>query len=105
MVAEQTVVLMNRYGLHARTSMALAQVAGRFRSEIRVAVDGSSESSDAKSIIGLLTLGAAKGTRLRIRANGDDAKEAADAIVRLVESHFDGVDGDLLETRESDKER
>ncbi|HLU50135.1 MAG TPA: HPr family phosphocarrier protein [Planctomycetota bacterium] len=103
--AERSVRLCNPYGLHARTSAALSQVAGRFRAEVQVAVEswgeegksgapGDVEPVDAKSIISLLTLGATQGSVLRVRAVGDDALQALEAIVELIESGFNGADDD-----------
>lgn len=102
---ERTVQLSNAYGLHARTSAALAQVAAQFQCEVLVIVESWGDQGkpgapsdvppvDAKSIISLLTLGATQGSILRVRASGDDAEEALRAIVDLVESGFHGADED-----------
>ena len=88
MVVEQVVELQNETGLHLRPAMLLASRAAAFRSAISVTKDGQQDWVDAKSIISLLTLGAERGARLRIRAEGDDAEEALSALTSLIESKF-----------------
>jgi len=79
-------VIENQSGLHARPAAAFVKTANRFRAEITVTKDG--DSVNGKSIMGLLTLAAARGTKLVIEAEGDDATEAVDAIQSLVEGNF-----------------
>ncbi len=62
------------------------KTATKFASEIMVEKEG--ESVNGKSIMGLMTLAAAKGTCLVIETNGDDAEDAADAIQSLIEGKF-----------------
>jgi phosphocarrier protein HPr len=88
MEIERSVAITNKYGLHARASTRLAQVAKQFRAAIRVSRVGGGEDVDAKSILGILTLGAEKGQALRIRANGDDAEQAMAAVIQLVQENF-----------------
>lgn len=64
----------------------MASTAREFRARIRI-VKGAQEV-DAKSCIELLTLAAVQGTELLIRAEGDDAREAVDALANLIESGF-----------------
>ena len=85
-VAEKTVVISNPQGLHARPAELFARLALRFDSEIEVIRD--SHRVDAKSILHVLTLGAAQGTELTLQADGDDAEAALEALARLVESDF-----------------
>ena len=85
-MAERTVTIQNRHGLHVRPATQLAELAGKFRSRVSIHKDGQEVS--ARSIIELLTLAAAFGTELRIRAEGPDEVEAVDAIVKLVEGRF-----------------
>jgi phosphocarrier protein len=61
-------------------------MANTFQADITVTKDG--DSVNGKSIMGLMTLAAAKGTRLIIETNGDDAESAADAIQSLIEGKF-----------------
>jgi phosphotransferase system HPr (HPr) family protein len=73
----------NPQGLHARPADLFAKLARRFGSTIEVVKDG--KRVDGKSILDVLTLAADKGTMLTIVARGDDADEAVEALVRLVE--------------------
>ena len=79
-------VIENQSGLHARPAAAFVKMANNFRAEITVTKDG--DSVNGKSIMGLLTLAAARGTKLVIEIEGDDAIEAVDAIQSLVEGNF-----------------
>jgi phosphotransferase system HPr (HPr) family protein len=88
MEVERTIQISNRYGLHARASTRLAQVAKQFAANIFVRRTGSTEAVDAKSILGILTLGAEKGQTLLLRASGDDAEQALAALVQLFEEKF-----------------
>ena len=84
--AEKTVVISNPQGLHARPAELFARLALQFESEIEVIRD--SHRVDAKSILHVLTLGAAQGTELTLFAQGSDAEAALVALARLVESDF-----------------
>jgi len=83
----RTVTVNNPEGLHARPAHMLVRLATQFESNILVGKD--SELVDCKSILSLLTLGAAQGTELSITAQGSDAAEALDSIVQLIEAGFD----------------
>ena len=83
----RTVGICNQRGLHARASAKFVKLAAGFDSEIRVTRDGS--TVDARSIMGLLMLGAGNGCDVRIAAQGSDAQEAVDALADLVERRFD----------------
>ncbi len=83
---KKEVTLINRLGMHARAATKLVQVAQRFKSRITVEANGM--EADAKSILGLLTLAAPVGTKLLIKADGEDEKEAIEAIVQLIEDRF-----------------
>ncbi len=84
--AEKTVTISNPQGLHARPAEMFARLAIQFDSTIEVIRD--SNRVDAKSILHILTLGAAQGTELTLLAQVDDAEAALEALVRLVESDF-----------------
>ncbi|MFP6903277.1 MAG: HPr family phosphocarrier protein [Verrucomicrobiia bacterium] len=79
-------IISNQSGMHARPAAAFVKMANKFKAEITVTKDG--DSVNGKSIMGLMTLAAAKGTRLVIETNGDDAESAADAIQSLIEGKF-----------------
>jgi phosphocarrier protein HPr len=78
--------IMNTLGLHARAAAAFVKIANRFQSEITVAKDES--SVNGKSIMGVLMLAASKDSRISITAKGDDAKEAIEALRKLIEEKF-----------------
>jgi len=85
-VVEATVEIKNRLGLHLRAASTLAQAAGRFTSKITIA-RGKNQVS-AKSVTGLMMLGAEKGVKVKVRAEGDDAREALKAVENLFEERF-----------------
>ena len=73
-----TVVVSDACGLHLRVAADLARTASRFAAEIRV--ETGSLAVDGKSLLALLTLGAAAGTRLTVTGSGKDAAEAVEAF-------------------------
>jgi len=83
----RTVQICNTRGLHARASAKLVKAAGNFEAEIRLIKDG--QTVDARSIMGLLMLGAGIGSQVEIQAEGEDAPAALEAIVALIEARFD----------------
>jgi phosphocarrier protein HPr len=83
---QKTVVISNPQGLHARPVELLVRLAMQFESEVEVIRDG--QCVDAKSILHVLTLGAGQGTEITLQAQGADAEDAVEAIVRLIESDF-----------------
>jgi phosphocarrier protein len=85
-MSEATVQIMNRAGLHARPASEFVKLAGRYKAEIRVAKDGM--EVNGKSIMGVLMLAAEQGSSLEIRADGDDAEEAVEALAALVRAGF-----------------
>lgn len=78
--------ISNRLGLHARAAAKFVEVAGRFTADITVSNDG--ESVSGKSILGLMMLAAAQGTRLTVVATGADAESALDALAELIVARF-----------------
>ncbi len=80
------VVVSHSQGIHARPSHAIVALASRFQS--RVALTVQDRRADAKSILSVMTLGAVQGSRLQIETQGPDAREAAEALVDLVEKGF-----------------
>ena len=82
----RSVAVVNQLGMHARAAAKFVHLAARFRAQVRVGRDG--RDMDGKSIMGLLLLAAARGTTLRISANGADEAEAVEALAGLVESGF-----------------
>jgi phosphocarrier protein len=78
--------IINKKGLHARASAKFVQTVDRFDAE--VTVTRGSETVGGRSIMGLLTLGAAQGTSLTISAEGPDAAASLDAIEQLLSDRF-----------------
>jgi phosphotransferase system enzyme I (PtsI) len=88
-VAERTLEVTSRLGLHARAAANLVRVASRFKSKLTLQrLEGGLEA-DAKSILSILTLAASYGTALKLTATGDDEQEALEAIVGLFSRAFD----------------
>ena len=76
----------NKVGLHARPAADFVQTASKFKSKITVIKDG--KEVDAKSIIGILSLGVESGAKIIVKVEGIDEKEAMSAIKSLFESNF-----------------
>ena len=88
MELERAIKIANKYGLHARASTRLAQLAQQFQCDVYLARNGTDEEVDCKSILGILTLGAEKGQTLQLRVSGEDAQDAMAALVGLIENNF-----------------
>jgi phosphocarrier protein HPr len=78
--------IVNRKGLHARASAKFVQMVERFDSDVTVTRCG--ETVGGRSIMGLLTLGAAQGKTITVTARGDDAADCLDAIAALIGGRF-----------------
>jgi phosphocarrier protein HPr len=78
--------IINKRGLHARASAKFVQMVERYRSEVTVTRSG--ETVGGRSIMGLLTLGAAKGTTIAVTALGEDAEACLDGIAGLLADRF-----------------
>jgi phosphocarrier protein HPr len=87
--AEATVVITHQVGLHARPSVKFTKLAKSFAAEVEIALAANGPWFDAKSIVKVMAAKAPKGTVLRIRASGDGANDAVDALVELVRRDFD----------------
>lgn len=97
--ANRTVRVPNVLGLHARPAAEFVKVSSGFAAEIFVAKDEL--EVNGKSIMGVMMLAAECGSTLRLRAEGDDAEAALDALVALVEGGFGEqmADPDEVSTR------
>ncbi len=82
--------IVNRRGLHARAAAKLVNAAEQFSANIDVVRDGQTVS--ARSIMGLMMLGAGKGSMVELRADGFDAHEALDTLAGLIEAGFNEQD-------------
>ena len=80
------VMVVNKYGLHARPAAEFVKLANRFTSDVWIGKDEVEVSG--KSIMGVMMLAAECGSTVRIRARGGDAEAAVGALVQLVESRF-----------------
>ena len=87
MTVERNVEVINKRGLHARASAKFVKLAADFDAEVTVSREG--QTVDARSIMGLMMLGAGPGSVLELKAEGAEAQAALDALCALVESRFD----------------
>ncbi|MHA1616132.1 MAG: HPr family phosphocarrier protein [Candidatus Njordarchaeales archaeon] len=85
-IAEARVKVLNKVGLHARPAVEFVKTAKKFKSKITVCKDG--ECGDAKTLLQVLALDVQCGDEILIRAEGEDAKEAINALVTLIENKF-----------------
>ncbi len=86
MPLQKVFTISNELGLHARAAAAFVKIANRFRSNITVKKE--SIAVNGKSIMGVLMLAAAKGTKIEIIADGDDAEQAINELSKLIEDKF-----------------
>ena len=82
----QDALIINKLGLHARASSKLTQLASTFPCEVWMSRAG--RRVNAKSIMGVMMLAAAKGSTINIETSGEKEKEAMDAIVALINDYF-----------------
>ena len=85
---ERLVRVTNRLGLHARAAALLVRTANKFQSALRLERVDKTAAADAKSILSVLMLAAARGTELRAIAEGTDEREAMAAVCMLFQSGF-----------------
>jgi phosphocarrier protein len=82
----KTCKIENELGIHARSAAMIVEIANRYRAKIFLEKNG--REVNAKSILGILTLGCPKGSTLTVRAEGADAYEAVDDIQKLIDNRF-----------------
>ena len=87
MTATRSVEIVNKRGLHARASAKFVKLASDFDAEVTVTREG--QSVDARSIMGLMMLGAGPGSILELKADGTEAEAVLEALCELVRSRFD----------------
>jgi phosphocarrier protein len=85
-MAERSVQIVNKHGLHARPAAEMVKAASRFESDITIARDDL--EVNGKSIMGVMMLAAEFGASITLRASGPDADEALEALAALVASRF-----------------
>ncbi len=83
---EETIIIKNELGLHARPAAMLVKLSTSFDSEVELEVNGI--KVNAKSIMGVLMLGANQGTEVIIRTTGEDEEQALKEIKQLFEDGF-----------------
>ena len=83
---QQEVQIINKLGLHARASAKLTQLASSFKCEVMLS--RNNRRVNAKSIMGVMMLAAAKGSTINIETNGENEAEAIQAIVKLINDYF-----------------
>ncbi|HEX2777898.1 MAG TPA: HPr family phosphocarrier protein [Gemmatimonadaceae bacterium] len=86
MKVERSVRIANRNGIHARPAAEIVKVAAKFKSEVTLVRDDL--EVNGKSIMGVMMLAAEYGSKLDIRASGDDADAAVDAIASCIANKF-----------------
>ncbi len=84
---ENEVTIKNRAGLHTRPAATLVKLAAKFKSEFYIIKDGM--EINGKSIIGVMTLAAERGSKLTIKFDGPDEADASKAMYELFECGFD----------------
>ena len=85
-MVERTVQILNKNGLHARPAAEIVKLAAKYRSEITISRDGT--EVNGKSIMGVMMLAAECGASIVLRAEGEDAEQAIDAIAALIANKF-----------------
>ena len=85
-MTSQDVTVVNQLGMHARAAAKFVHLATRYEAHVKVARD--QREIDGKSIMGILLLAAARGSTITISAEGQDERDAVDALVALVQSGF-----------------
>ncbi|MCC6503108.1 MAG: HPr family phosphocarrier protein [Deltaproteobacteria bacterium] len=82
----QTFTIRNKLGLHARAAALFVQLSNKFSSEIMVEKNG--QEVNGKSIMGILILAATQGSKITVRADGEDARAAMEALGALIDNGF-----------------
>jgi len=86
-MTERIIKVINRAGIHARPSAILVQATKNFKSNVYI--EKGDFRINAKSIMGIITLGASYGTELKLIADGEDEEEAIEILVKIFESKFE----------------
>lgn len=83
---ERKVKILNESGLHARPAAVFVRAASKYKCDVNI--ESNNSIYNAKSIMGIMSLGAKKGDEIKIITDGIDEKEAVDELVKLIESKF-----------------
>lgn len=84
---EKQAIVKNKLGIHARPSALLVQAAAKFSSEITLEKEGL--AINGKSIMGVMMLAAETGSIITVRVEGEDADDALNKMVEMIETKFD----------------
>ena len=87
MIIEKKIVIKNKSGLHARPAAIFVQIANKFDCSISVKLDN--QKINGKSILGILTLGADRGRKILLKAEGLDSEAAIAELEKLLSGYFD----------------
>ena len=90
-MSERTATIASRVGLHARPAAIFAEAVGALPIEVTIALEGepADDAMDASSILSLMSLGAANGQVVVLRADGDGSDEALEGLVKILETDLD----------------
>lgn len=86
-MVEKDVTVKNRAGIHARPAGMIVTLANKFTSQIFIEKDN--DKINAKSIMGLITLGVLCNTQIKVSATGNDEQAAVEALVKLIDNRFE----------------
>lgn len=86
-MAEKKVIVHNKTGLHARPAALFVQKANQFKSDISIVKE--TKNVNAKSIMGVMSLGASQGSEILIKAKGEDAQQAVNDLAKFLDSLID----------------
>jgi len=84
---QRDIEIKNKLGLHARAAAKLVHTAARYKADIKIRK--GEEEVDGKSILGILLLAAGRGSTVTLKANGEDEREALEAVEQLIDAKFD----------------
>ncbi|SHJ59029.1 HPr family phosphocarrier protein [Tepidibacter formicigenes] len=84
---EKKIIVKEQNGLHARPAGAVVKIAGEFKSRVYIDVNG--KKANAKSIMGVMSLGVKENQEITIIVDGEDEGDALNALVKLIESNFE----------------
>lgn len=85
-MADITVVINNKYGIHARPAATLVKTAASYKSTVKLIF--GEKTIDAKSILAVMSLGIKQGAQITFSADGEDSKDCLQAIKKLIDTDF-----------------
>lgn len=78
--------IKNKLGVHARAAALMVQTVNKFSAQINFSADG--QTTDGRSILGVMSLGVPQGSKIQIEATGEDAEKAVKALEKLIDARF-----------------